>query len=93
MNKCLNCKKIVKTKFCPDCGIEIKEILTKPDPIINVDVIKLRGLCQDYINAVESENFCDDTGSDYCHYIFEEAIMTFFGRDVFNSYINKRLQS
>jgi hypothetical protein len=86
--KCPKCGKPIASKFCPDCGVAGREELKKPETVKNPDLSQLKKICQQYIDAVASGNYCDDTNSDYKHYIFEEAITAFFGKDVFN-YINK----
>lgn len=71
---------------CPDCGalchpIEIPWMLDNPS------FGKLKEAAQQYINALAT----DDHGLDnYKQHVFEEAITTCFGEDVW-TWINKKL--
>lgn len=60
---------------------------TRPLLIETPDLTKLRSLCTGYIDALEKGEHDDDTE----HYIFEEAMMTLFGADVFK-YTNKLMK-
>lgn len=62
--------------------------LKKPNQLETVDLQKLRDICQKYINFID----CDDEyyeDNDYEHYIFEVAMETVFGKDVWK-FINSR---
>jgi hypothetical protein len=61
--------------------------MQKPELITNVDLTALSKICKDYIDFVASRKYHED--NDFKHYIYEVAMETFFGKDVFN-YINKR---
>lgn len=61
--------------------------MEKPKQIEMPDFEDLRGICQEYIDFVDSEVYHED--SDYRYYIFEAAIMACFGKDAFE-WINNR---
>ena len=58
----------------------------KPRQIENPDLTKLRRICQEYIDCKDTSAYCDD---DFGHWIYEAALMAFFGKDVF-SWINEQ---
>ena len=65
--------------------------MTKPEQLkdeqINLD--DLREICQQYIDFNDNdEEYSED--NDYSSYIFETAMTTIFGKEVFNDFINKR---
>jgi hypothetical protein len=51
------------------------------------DITRLQKVVMEYMRQVVSDDSVDE---DLSHYIFEEAMMAFYGRDVWK-YINKRL--
>jgi hypothetical protein len=51
------------------------------------DITRLQKVVMEYMRQVVSDDYVDE---DLSHYIFEEAMMAFYGRDVWK-YINKRL--
>ena len=53
----------------------------KPNMIETPDLLPLKKICQEYINTIANEKYVDD---DLSHYIFECALSTFFGREVWN---------
>lgn len=59
---------------------------TKPVMNFLSDTRRLKELCQKYIDTIGTDEFRDDQQQ----YIFEEAMMTFFGQGVFEDYINKK---
>jgi len=60
----------------------------KPDiPWDDVNIDSLETECRCYLDAVERKE-CDDNLSDIRHYVFEAAMKTIFGKDVFD-YINQ----
>jgi hypothetical protein len=62
--------------------------MEKPKQLETVDLQNLRKICQDYMNFVDNdEEYHDD--NDYNQYIFERAMETFFGKDVW-VFINNR---
>ena len=62
--------------------------MEKPKQLETVDLQNLRKICQDYMNFVDNdEEYHDD--NDYNQYIFEMAMETFFGKDVW-MFINHR---
>ena len=64
--------------------------MEKPN-LLNDKEIDLKGLkkiCQDYIDFIDNdEEYYED--NDFSEYIFEKAMQTFFGNNVFE-WINKR---
>ena len=48
-----------------------------------VELTKLRKVCEEYIEHCMSEEYNDDRASDYEHYIFEEALKAVYGTDIF----------
>ena len=60
----------------------------KPKQLENVDLAKLRTICQDYIDFIDNDKeYCED--NDYDHQIFETAMETIFGEDVWK-FVNGR---
>lgn len=59
----------------------------KPEMVKDPDLTDLKNVIQGYIDYVASDDYCDD--NDYADYIFEAAVMAFFGNDVFK-WINGR---
>ena len=55
----------------------------KPKLIVDPDIHKLGNICEEYIDTVGTEDFDDDLE----HYIFEEAMETFYGKSIWD-YIN-----
>lgn len=66
---------------------EIKN-LKKPELLEFFDLSKLKSMCQSYINDIDE---LGHTNEDTIQYIFECAIETFFGHEVW-SYINKKIR-
>lgn len=55
--------------------------MEKPKQIGEVDLQKLREVCQQYIDFIDNdEEYHDD--NDYDHYIFEKALEAIFGKEV-----------
>lgn len=53
-----------------------------------IDLTELRNVCQGYIDFIDNDNeYYEDNNND--HYIFEKAMTTIFGKDVFD-WINQR---
>lgn len=53
-----------------------------------IDLSGLKGICQQYIEFYDNDDkYYED--NDYSHYIFEKAMTTIFGEDVFD-WINQR---
>jgi hypothetical protein len=53
-----------------------------------IDLNALKGICQNYIDFVDNdEEYHED--NDYDHHIFETAMETVFGKEVWN-FINNR---
>lgn len=62
--------------------------MKKPEQINEPDLTALRKICQDYIDFIDNdEEYHED--NDYNQYVFETALETIFGKDVYE-YINKR---
>jgi len=59
----------------------------KPKPVKNVDVSELQAKVLEYIDYVDSDDWHEDDDRDV--YIFECALETFFGKDVWK-WINNR---
>lgn len=62
--------------------------MSKPQQLDNIDLKPLQDLCQSYIDFVASGQYHED--NDFKSYIFETAIIAYFGPDVFETFINKR---
>ena len=58
-----------------------------PDDKINI--FPLMGLVKNVVERMFKDDYCED--NDDAHYIYEEALKTFYGVDVFEK-INKRMQ-
>lgn len=65
---------------------EVQRQADKPCMIEVPDYKALRGLCQKYIDDLHEKNWVDD---DLKHYVFETAMTTFFGPNVWG-WINKQ---
>jgi hypothetical protein len=61
--------------------------IEKPDILTDIDLTDLCKICKEYIDFVSSDEYCED--NDYPEYIFQEALMTVFGPNVFRYFINK----
>lgn len=61
----------------------------KPIALKEINTNKLQKLCEEYINFMNSDEYNED--NEYDQYIFEEAMITIFGRDIFN-YINDKIE-
>jgi len=55
--------------------------MDKPIIIESPDLSALRKICQEYIDTIASGEYVDD---DFIHYIFECALSTFFGENVWD---------
>jgi len=53
-----------------------------------IDLTGLRKICQNYIDFVDNDNGYHED-NDYAHYLFETAMKTVFGKEVWN-FINNR---
>jgi hypothetical protein len=62
----------------------------KPTLKANIDLEKLKEMCQDYIDELDEPDVCEDVVGEQEHYIFEEALRALFGEDVFN-WVNTKL--
>ncbi len=66
-----------------------QKLMEQPKQLETVDLQKLRKICQDYINFIDNdEKYSED--NDYDHHIFEVAMETVFGKDVWNFVNNRR---
>lgn len=63
--------------------------MKKPEQLNVVDLVKLRELCQSYIDYLDSEDYSED--NDYDHYIFEEAMNALYGPSVWG-YVNSKMK-
>jgi|AntRauTorckE6833_2_1112554.scaffolds.fasta_scaffold00137_34 hypothetical protein len=57
-----------------------------PEPLEDQDLQKLNEICEEYLKFVVSPEYYED--NDYDHYIFEKALKTVYGDDIFN-FINE----
>jgi hypothetical protein len=63
----------------------------KPIPINNPDLADLIEATKEYVDYLNSEDYCDDGASDYKHEIFEVAMKTVFGPNIWD-WIYERLE-
>ena len=63
------------------CDISFSTKKPKPRLLENPDLKNLRDICQEYIDKLDEDGHSHD---DIDHYIFEEAMKTMFGTDVFD---------
>lgn len=63
---------------------QLKSLAT-PVQLESPDLTALRKLCQYHIDAIASGSYVDE---DFSHYVYEEAMQTIFGKDVF-AWINQ----
>jgi len=56
----------------------------KPELIENPDYTELKNLCIEYIERIENKDCSIDDRVDTEHYIFEAAMETFFGIEIWN---------
>jgi hypothetical protein len=62
--------------------------MLKPKQLEKINLDDLKKICQEYIDFVDNdEEYHED--NDFDQYIFEKAMMTIFGENVFE-YINQR---
>ncbi len=67
---------------------ETEQELLKPKQLKSPNIEPLQEICQEYIDELEKDGYINE---DYDHYIFESAMETIFGKDVWkfiNSYDN-----
>lgn len=65
--------------------------MEQPKQLETINLEKLRNICQDYINFIDNdEEYHED--NDYKEYIFEAAMETVFGKEVW-TYVNNRRYS
>jgi hypothetical protein len=81
-----------KRTYCPHCEEEVDPAdlagpppIPKPLPREEVDLARLKADCQAYLQEVASSGGED---SNLPHYIFECAMETFYGNDIF-SWVNR----
>lgn len=82
---CKECKQIITqiSKFCPHCG----KYINKPEMLSVFNLDNLKRLCTNYIqNIIDGSHHGVER-----QYIFEEAMITFYGDTVFD-WINKNLE-
>ena len=58
-----------------------KMAISKPEQILSPDLEPLRSICRDYINDLSENGYVDE---DHAHYIFEIAMTTIYGENVWN---------
>jgi hypothetical protein len=61
--------------------------MEKPKQLENIDLTALKKICQDYIDNLSND--CSDDDEE--HYIYETAMETIFGKNVWK-YINEKLK-
>lgn len=62
--------------------------MEKPKQLEQINLDELRKICQEYIDFIDNdEEYYED--NDFDQYIFEKAMMTIFGENVFE-YIDQR---
>lgn len=87
----------MKNEFCPKCGcnkigkkgsfnvcLNIDcghnwDILNKPEPLTVINLDNLILICQEYIDTLTKNGYVKD---DFDHYIFECAMETVYGKDI-----------
>lgn len=62
--------------------------INNPEIQQNIDLLDLKNVCQEYINYINSEEYHED--NDYKHYIYETALETIFGKDVWD-FVNSKI--
>jgi len=55
----------------------------EPLPTMESNLTNLKKSCIEYVNYAMSDEYNDDRASDYEHFIFEEALKSFYGTDIF----------
>lgn len=85
--KCIKCDNILRTgdKFCSKCGTASLESIPAPLPESERDYSGLERVVKDLIEEAATDHFIDE---DTEHYVYEEAIMAIYGKNIFN-WINK----
>lgn len=61
--------------------------LAPPAELPNPNYSAVKALCVEYLKLRQSPEYCSDDGSDFEHYLFEEALKAVYGPNVFD-YIN-----
>lgn len=67
---------------------ELEKLPNFPDIILVPDFSQLRKICEKYIQTISEGK---DIG-DLEHYIFECALETFYGKNIFQDWVNKKLK-
>lgn len=62
--------------------------MEKPKRLEQINLDSLQNICQEYIDFIDNDKKYHDD-NDYIHYIFEEALMTIFGKEVW-TFVNNR---
>lgn len=92
MDKCTHYTRDDTDIFCRDCGDRLEKDkkesteTEKVQPLKVIDWTSLLSLAQEYIDFEYSPDYHED--NDFSHYIFEQAIETIYGKDVFDK-LNK----
>ena len=63
--------------------------MNKPNQLDNPDLNSLREICQEYVDFIDNDDEYHEDNN-YDHYIFEEAMTTIFGEDVWDFINNRR---
>lgn len=69
---------------------EPKPLVEMPQELAKPNLAKLQATVRDYIEYLGSGNYSDDGASDYEHCIFEAAVETMYGDQVWN-WINSKM--
>jgi hypothetical protein len=66
-----------------------EEELATPEPLKPIDWSELQAAIENYVNGT----YCDHHDCDCEHYLYESAIETVYGKDIFKSYLNRKFFS
>ncbi len=65
--------------------------IEQPKQLETADLQKLRDVCQEYINFIDNdEEYHEDEEDHYANQVFETAMETVFGKDVWDFINNRR---
>ena len=56
----------------------------RPELIKNPDTFKLTEMLEDFLDTIEHDAAFEDEISDFKHYIYEQCLKTFYGKQVFD---------
>ena len=55
----------------------------------DLDLTELKDILIQYMEYLSSNDYNEDKATDYEHLIFEVAVVTFYGKDIFEKYVNR----